>query len=401
MPGTYGVPQYFQPMINDSDRLCQFVDAMMRCLTDLMHLDVTSLLVLDFGAGTGILSEMLHKIAKKLKMKVHTVLVDTNSDELEMARAVLTEQGLQENINYDPKNPAFPHDFTIHHGSCSKLHRNTVVFNQMVDMVVSEILGTFASSESIVQYYFVNVMPLVKTIGDKKHAIPCAITQYASLYSDSIFIPTAPSNDTATLLDTDDTLTRHSRLMNRCKAPEGHIRVMNGLITKPEATPSCIVPIYAAGHREGKFWYMETKTKDIFGPVTIDKHCILVFPWKATLYEDHSQYKTVLSNTPKRTNPARQQAWGTAFCYLLPDGVDKLMTGSVNVSWPKTSIQPVGAKFILPEGASKEDLHIMKKNKSIEILASSDDDDNDDDSDYEEESKKKKGKKPVKRVKRS
>ena len=80
VPIKHGVPKYFKPMINDQDRLLQYSIAMLDCLTDLKHIGRTSLLVLDFGAGTGILSEMLHKIAAQLQIKVHTVLVDSNRD---------------------------------------------------------------------------------------------------------------------------------------------------------------------------------------------------------------------------------------------------------------------------------------------------------------------------------
>lgn len=390
-PAESGFFGYGRMMIKDWDRAMQYSIAMSEALISLKGFGATNLLVLDFGAGTGLLSGLLHKIAAHHHITVHTVLVDCNNDLLEMARVLLTEQGLSENEKYNPTKPKFTGHFTIHHGSCSKLRRHTNVFDTKVDFVVSEILGTFASSESVVEYYFNNVTPLVKVIGNTKHAIPRKIEQYASLYSDSIFVPTKQAANPMSFIMygfVNEILTAHSQLTTRCKSPEGRISVMNDPLPDHETLPSNKVTIYAAEYiMDGTISIMEPRTKDLFGEVSVDSSIILAFEWKAWLFGN-----IVLSNTVKHANMYRQGAWGIPYAYLVPDVITKSITGRCNVSWPTGSIQPVHVKLV---ASSKEEMTLMKKHKSEDIL-SSDDEDDVDDLDYVEAPKRKREKKRAK-----
>ena len=129
---------------------------------------------------------------------------------------------------------------------------------------------------------------------------------------------------------------------------------------------------------------MEPRTKDLFGEVSVDSSIILAFEWKAWLFGN-----VVLSNTVKHANMYRQGAWGIPYAYLVPDAITKSITGRCNVPWPTGSIQPVHVKLV---ASSKEEMTLMKKHKSEDIL-SSDDDDDVDDLDYDEATKRKRGKK--------
>ena len=372
-------------MIKDSDRAMQYSKAIEEALKSLKLSGVTNVLVLDFGAGTGLLSGLVHKIANlpHIQVPVHTVLVDCNKDMLEFARVLLTEQGLQENMAYSQNGSTFIQDFTIHHGSCSRLRRQTNVFNKKVDFAVSEILGTFGGSESVVEYFFNNVIPLVRVIGGKKHAIPSKIEQYASLYTDSLFVPQYNMQSHSNLSNiVDEIVMAHSQLTTRCKSPEGRLSVQTHPLPKRHILPLKRVSIYSVECRfDGSLATKEPNTKNVFGEVSVSSSTILAFEWKAWLFNG-----VVLSNTVKHANDFRQGAWGIPYAYLVPHAITKTISGHCHISWPKSSIQPTGVKMV---PLSKEDKTLMKKNQSEEIL-SSDEEDNDDDSDYEESKKSKK-----------
>ena len=122
--------------------------------------------VVDFGAGTGLLSKLaLDSGAERV------TLVDVNSDMLDMATQALVEHGYHKDT-----------DFFVFHGSFTKINHKTAIWrgDEPFDILVCEILGTLTTTESMHEY-MVDALKHVRTFDGSQFVIPASATQCLSL----------------------------------------------------------------------------------------------------------------------------------------------------------------------------------------------------------------------------
>lgn len=118
-------------MLDDTDRNLQYGEAIKLCIAEFIEAEGRPPRVLDIGVGTGMLSNLciLHGAA-------HVTGVDVNQTMVDLAKVALRE--------HDPTGKKF----------AVKLVRpgKSQLGDAKFDMVVSEILGTLTTSESMYKY---------------------------------------------------------------------------------------------------------------------------------------------------------------------------------------------------------------------------------------------------------
>jgi len=162
-PAEHGLAKYFLSMLDDQDRNVKYGEAIKKCIEEFETKEQRKPRVLDIGIGTGMLSSLclLHGAA-------HVTGVDVNSTMVGLARAslrALDPGGRRHNVLLVRPGPsALPPE-------------------ERFDMVVSEILGTLTTSESMFKYVSIYRHHLNTFGADHKvYAVPQQTTQYAALH---------------------------------------------------------------------------------------------------------------------------------------------------------------------------------------------------------------------------
>ena len=162
-PAEHGLAKYFLSMLDDKDRNVKYGEAIKKCIEEFETKEQRKPRVLDIGIGTGMLSSLclLHGAA-------HVTGVDVNSTMVGLARAslrALDPGGRRHNVLLVRPGPsALPPE-------------------ERFDMVVSEILGTLTTSESMFKYVSIYRHHLNTFGADHKvYAVPQQTTQYAALH---------------------------------------------------------------------------------------------------------------------------------------------------------------------------------------------------------------------------
>ena len=162
-PAEHGLAKYFLSMLDDKDRNVKYGEAIKKCIEEFETKEQRKPRVLDIGIGTGMLSSLclLHGAA-------HVTGVDVNSTMVGLARAslkALDPTGKQHKVLLVRPGPsALPPE-------------------ERFDMVVSEILGTLTTSESMFKYVSIYRHHLNTFGADHKvYAVPQQTTQYAALH---------------------------------------------------------------------------------------------------------------------------------------------------------------------------------------------------------------------------
>ena len=162
-PAEHGLAKYFLSMLDDKDRNVQYGEAIEKCIKEFETKEQRKPRVLDIGIGTGMLSSLclLHGAA-------HVTGVDVNSTMVGLARASLKA--------LDPGGKR--HKVLLVRPGPSALPPE-----ERFDMVVSEILGTLTTSESMFKYVSIYRHHLNTFGADHKvYAVPQQTTQYAALH---------------------------------------------------------------------------------------------------------------------------------------------------------------------------------------------------------------------------
>eukprot|EP00900_Chrysochromulina_parva_P022874 jgi/Chrpa1/521/Chrysochromulina_OHIO_Genome00012396-RA len=162
-PAEHGFAKYFLSMLDDKDRNVKYGEAIEKCIKEFETKEQRKPRVLDIGIGTGMLSSLclLHGAA-------HVTGVDVNSTMVGLARASLKA--------LDPGSKR--HKVLLVRPGPSALPPE-----ERFDMVVSEILGTLTTSESMFKYVSIYRHHLNTFGADHKvYAVPQQTTQYAALH---------------------------------------------------------------------------------------------------------------------------------------------------------------------------------------------------------------------------
>ena len=131
MPASQGLAKYFLSMLDDKDRNFEYGAGIKACIDEFVRVEGRRPRVLDIGVGTGMLSclALLHGAE-------HVTSVDVNPTMTALAKESLRE--------VDPTGKRFT--VRLVKPGPSQLG------NAKFDMIVSEILGTLTTSESMYKY---------------------------------------------------------------------------------------------------------------------------------------------------------------------------------------------------------------------------------------------------------
>ena len=391
-PADAGVPSYFKSMLFDVDKERKYRAAIAALLADLAsHAPGRKLRVLDFGCGTGLLGSLVLLEAAAQSLPVHVIFLDLNPTMLDSAE---WEIGQMDSIN------GTSYEFVC--GTCTpgrRAMRGVRISDESVDALVrapisaltsllnasftlrrrllpfvqvSEILGTFSVSESM-HVYLADAAKLVTPRGGKKHVIPSAVTQFAEVYDEAILVP-----NKAELSE------RHAVGLYRRLGPNLHL-VIN---RQPEFDTS-LRPLATAVVRTDRFSSSSAYEYEGEPLVTIDHafcpNHILAFTWQAHLWGT-----SVIHNTFQAANPARMQAWGIPFTFILPHEAEDAADACLDIRWPKADTTPRRLSLRL-NGAALPGVKRLQTADGSDLL-DDDSEPDDDDDDYSDPPYKRKRK---------
>lgn len=158
-----GLPQYFASMLSDVDRARKYHDALVACLAEWRCKHVGDPLVLDLGTGTGLLTYLVLSIDPRARV----LAVDTNRSALDLASQLIAKE-----------NPEYMHRVTFLQASANEVPSQAV---GAVDILVSEILGTFTTSE--LAHTFVDLY-MRHALKDRSapYVVPQTTVQYLAIH---------------------------------------------------------------------------------------------------------------------------------------------------------------------------------------------------------------------------
>jgi SAM-dependent methyltransferase len=168
IPADSGFPKYFFGMLDDKDRNSKYSDAIKACIEEFIKKEGREPTVLDIGIGTGMLSCLCIKHGAK-----HVTGVDTNPTMFTLAKRALAE--------VDPTGKKYK--VKLVGVGPSQLDES-----EEFDMIVSEILGTLTTSESMFKYVSAYLGHL-KIFGggdegeERVYVVPRTTTQFFSVVS--------------------------------------------------------------------------------------------------------------------------------------------------------------------------------------------------------------------------
>ena len=186
-PASDGLPAYFLPMLDDRDRNVKYELAIQRTIEQFRAEQGRAPRVVDLGCGTGMLSvfALRHGAA-------HVVALDLNKHMCELCKRTLSAEGFSKK------------QYQVVCGTVKKGNtRTSYTPSEPFDLLVSEILGTLATSEGIYEHTQ-NVLPHLRSFdfpaagaagagggggrgdsgarGRRVYVIPAAITVTAAVY---------------------------------------------------------------------------------------------------------------------------------------------------------------------------------------------------------------------------
>ena len=167
---------YFFSMLDDNYKTTKYSNAIKQCIQDFTAERGRAPNVLDVGTGTGLLTAMcvLHGCNQVVGVDINEFMVTDAKENVEALRAEMERQ------NGTPAPPA--HIYLV--GKQQKVDKKIIDHLKehgidKFDILVSEILGTFATSESMNKY--INVYaPVIHTFGEdsRTYCIPQKIEQF-------------------------------------------------------------------------------------------------------------------------------------------------------------------------------------------------------------------------------
>ena len=169
---------YFFSMLADVDRALQYQHAIESCIQDFAHAhpDVNPVHVLDIGVGTGLLTLFASQTKLPDNQRVKVLAVDTNKHVITYATKFLTlaNKELMQNITLVQVEKEKP---LAKLAKTKRGDSETDTYGPgSIDIVVSEILGTYVESEfmhSILKKY----ENMVKQRGNRFYMVPEMVTQ--------------------------------------------------------------------------------------------------------------------------------------------------------------------------------------------------------------------------------
>lgn len=319
-PERKGIPQYFVPMLDDEDRNRKYEDAIRQAIDDFKRRENRAPVVVDLGCGTGMLTlfALRHGAA-------HVYSVDVNADMVAMCKQVIERS----------REPSWGTQVTV----CGTFHPKTypswMSLTKGYDMLVSEILGTTGTSESMHEYVKRALVHIRKFKG-KVYCIPQELTVTARWYdAQDMFASESSSKNLPLLtalsefqcwdgvgkariewLDTVNTVSLHH--MKCCPVSET-------FVVCTESYVASAVQTRAAAWR----CTLHSPT-----PTTV-----FAIEWVATLWGDSTRLSNTLNELAHCLSPrnadARTRQWGMMYYRPFRDNVHRDVTLDVAVSsWP-------------------------------------------------------------------
>lgn len=312
VPAGSGQPVYFNPMLRDDNRSGGYRKAIKKNIDRFKLATERAPHVVDLGAGTGVLSKMALDCGAE-----RVTLVDVNKDLLDMASEALTQHGYCENK-----------DFFIFHGSFTKMTYPVKIWDAVepFDMLVSEILGTLTTSESMHEY-IADALKHVQSFDGAQFVIPSKATQTLSICELSV----VDENDLCARYPHDNLIPEWHDGTEVVFVPTNDLQ-LNNLHMKPFTVHS------TATIRVDTFDVMSTTLPSVSlaVPSTLSWNHFLVLEWTCTL-ADGVELKNTLYGY--KESPAvgvdRAVAWGflLAECGPLYERCGK--TADFEVTYPQ------------------------------------------------------------------
>lgn len=353
-----GIPNYFFPMLADHSREDAYAAAIRACLADLARAtcDLSRpLRVLDFGCGTGLLGLLVLRAAADLERAVHVTFLDCNASMLESAA-------------YEVERTERPPSATVSFflGTCTRGRRGVAVFDEPVDMVVSEILGTFAMSEGMPKYLG-DAVKLVKPHGGVVHVVPTEVSQFAEVRDESILVASKAHASSF-------------HALQLCRRRAEHLCLHVNHQPEFDQTIPCEHRVLLSSHSFGGHGLGDDEPrKSTKWTMRFRPSHILAFTWEAKLWGDHK-----LCNDFASANPGRMNAWGIPLCFVLPHAAEEEIDATLEVHWPPQAPMPRRINLVATDPHGRKVLGRKRANAATELLAEDSDDDGSDDDDYED-----------------
>lgn len=349
-PATGGFPTYFLTMLLDDERREAFRNALKPFLMEVCQrfrvgADAAHpCRLIDFGCGTGLLTQLCFDVAKELRLHIYVWLVDVNSDLLDLAGEVLTRSGF--------------HSFSCIRGTLDRTKRtragatevgadadfvttpwpaNTVLAHGLV----SEILGTTAHSEGI-HVYLPKALEFVMADEDgRKWAIPEKTSEYVAIYANPFFTHPHLKHIFTRIIQSDVFVATN----DLCGSP---VTDASFLADQP--------PRFRALIDVNRYGKHETDDDTVRQPLTqtVTPTDMVVLEWKAVLYSSGDTSVTLTNALSKidddafcLPNPSKMNAWG--FLVAFPSSSMELHTNRQ----PKTRTWKPGDRLGLLMNSAK------------------------------------------------
>ena len=316
-PAEDGLPAYFFAMLDDADRNEQFRIAICRAIAAFKAQQGRAPRVLDFGCGTGMLSAFALRAGA-----AHVTALDVNKVICEVCEHSLSTE-------FDSAN------FLVVHGTIKPTRENATASRfsytpkDKFDMLVTEMLGTLATSENMFEYTE-NVLPYLNTFADVGvYIVPQCVRQFATLYHfPSLY---ASSNEAAPI---------RNAFYGMIPVPNTSSGAVNLISSQTIGVPlhlcdpsavSSMALIRVDTHlcRDGgepkwierELPYSNFQPLELLSLGTQDEGRLtmehfLVFEWTAHLWDNVTLENTLacLGRLPPRNAAARHAHWGFMFC---------------------------------------------------------------------------------------
>jgi len=355
-PADSGLPAYFLPMLDDEDRNKSYSMAIKDTIARFFREQGRAPRVIDVGCGTGLLSILSLKHGA-----AHVTAVDTNKNMCSFTQTALEREG------YVPKK-----QFRVVNGCIKRQSQSGVKSRSSFipepdefDILVSEILGTVATSEGIFEHTSV-VLPYLKKFNNQCYVIPNKIQVTAAVYSLSALY--ASMTDTSAPFETalDGILPIPSENGEVCLTSSQTTALPLHLLGAKKLSDDIILreDVYQP-NEAGTSWREKNMpsgkfTDVIFGKrkdggegcevtpaarYALDLRTVIVIEWKAELNTDDSSNAATIFNTidgllrlDARNAAARHAQWGFMFSRAAPPAIEPVLARGLKIkagSWDK------------------------------------------------------------------
>lgn len=322
-PERRGVPSYFPAMLDDADRNAKYEAAIRAAIADFARREGRPPVVVDLGCGTGMLTlfALRHGAA-------HVVSVDVNPDVAGMCDAVVERA----------REPGWGTQETVCETFVPGGGRPGWLAAAGYDMLVSEILGTTGSSESM-HAYVGAALAHINAFDGEVYCVPRQLRVTARWYEARELAASAPGGNLPLVVAL-------SGLQHWDAAPGGGAVTADFLHTKDGVflhhmgcePASAEVELLRETYRAKAPAQVRAKAAAEMTLPSVTPATVLVIEWTATLWRGVELRNTLdeLRRMPPRNAAARACAWGHLYYRPFADDLGRAVAIEMRVAgWPR------------------------------------------------------------------